>query len=631
MDDEALAALQAQVNALEAQVEWSRQLIETVPAIVMRVSLDGVIEYINRVLPEYASRHPRGQSIFSFAPADQHERMRAALERTRATLRPTSYESVAQAPDGQRDWYVTNVGPVLEAGRLVAFSLVSANVSRVHEAEARLAESRAKMQLALDAGNVGVWRWDMQSDAVEWDEKLDAMFGLLPHQSPRTVEQYLALVPVDQREAMQRHIARALETGLYPDFELRADLGQGPRWFIIKGGVLRDPDGRISGLLGGVIDVTERRQTEEQLRQAQKLQAVGQLAAGVAHNFNNMLAVILPALELFKANPRADAQELLDDALTSAVNAAQLVQQLMVFSRRPPAAGRRESLAEVVRRAVQLCRQIFEPWVALEVGALDAARFVEVDSSSMEQTVMNLLLNARDALEPGPQRATRIELSASFADEGALRRRLPELEGTFVELLVRDTGKGMDDATRARVMEPFFTTKPAGQGTGLGLSTAWATVRAHRGVLECPSEVGRGSTFRLLLPAGDAQVGGGRAATDVPEGAGQRVLLVDDQDAVRRAQAALLTASGFRVLHAASGTEALEVAAREPVDVVLLDFSMPGLSAAETLSGLRATNAALPVVCLSGLDVTLDGATAHLVKPVGHELLVRTLLAALKR
>ncbi|MBE2247925.1 MAG: PAS domain S-box protein, partial [Myxococcus sp.] len=616
-------ALDARVAALQAEVDRTRQLIETVPAVVMRVSLDGVIEYINRVLPEYASRQPQGQSIYSFAPPSQHEVMRSALERARETLQPTSFESVAQAPDGTRDWYVTNVGPVLEGGRLVGFALVSADVSRVHDAEARLAQSRVKMQLALDAGNVGVWSWDRRSDAVEWDEKLNAMFGLTPEQSPRTVQQYMALIPADQKEAMGRHIERALQTGLYPDFELRADQGDTPRWFIIKGGVIRDDEGQITGLLGGVIDVTERRQTEELLRQAQKLQAVGQLAAGVAHNFNNMLAVILPALELLKGRAAPADQELIDDALTSAVNAAQLVQQLMVFSRTPPAAGRKEALADVVRRAVQLCRQIFAPWVALELRALDAASWAEVDSAAMEQAVMNLLLNARDALEPGGARPTRIEVSAAFADPDTLRRRYPDLEGRYVELKVQDTGAGMSEATRLRIMEPFFSTKGAGRGTGLGLSTAWATVRAHHGFLECSSELGQGTTFSLLLPARGEPLRLTHAPSSVPNGAGQAVLLVDDQDAVRRSHAALLTGAGFRVLHAASGAEALEVGAREHVDVVLLDYSMPGLSAEETLAGLRRQRPRLPIICLSGLATTLEGASAQLLKPVSHEALVR--------
>jgi PAS domain S-box-containing protein len=501
----------------------------------------------------------------------------------------------------------------------------------LRRAEASLEESRAKMQLALDAGNVGVWRWDLATDEVAWDEKLDAMFGLTPDQSPRTVAQYMALIPEDQKPAMRAHIARALETGHYPDFELRADRSGGTRWFIIKGGVLRDTAGKVTALLGGVIDATERRHTEERLRQSQKLEAVGQLAAGVAHNFNNMLAVILASLEMLKTQPGYPNPALLEDALVSATNAAELVRQLMVFSRSQPDGGQRtEPLSEVVRRSVQLCAQTFDRSIALELGPLELAGSVKVDSGPMEQAVVNLLLNARDAL-PGTGRPGRIEVSV-VALGSAMRALHPDAEGPWVELRVRDNGQGMSAATRARMLEPFFTTKGARSGTGLGLSTVWATVRAHQGFLECESEPGKGTTFSVILPAQASPV-----ATLAPNhrapgavGAGAAVLIVDDQDAVRRAHEVLLRAAGFTVLTAASGAEAIAAAAGAPIDVVLLDYSMPGLSAEETLRGLRTTRPGLPVVCLSGLGATLEGATAQLTKPVSQEVLVGTLLRALE-
>ncbi len=633
-----LAALRARVRELEAALraasaEQARSLtlLETVPAVVMRVSLAGTIEYVNRVLPEYAAAGPDGpvgHRIFTFAPPDQHEVMRAALARTAQTLENASYESQSLAPDGTRDWYLTTVGPILEAGRLVGFALVCANVSRVRAAEDALTDSRARLELALDAGNVGVWRWDRQRDTVEWDEKLTAMFGLAPGQGPRTVSEYLALIPEDQREAMSAHIARALERGTYSDFELRADRPGGPRWFIIKGGLLRDAGGEVTGLLGGVIDVTERRRVDEHLRQAQKLEAVGQLSAGVAHNFNNMLAVILPALELARRELPPEHAQLLDDAALSATNAAQLVRQLMVFARSAPAAGaRREPLAEAARRAVDLCRQTFERRVELTLGDLEAARFASVESGPMEQALLNLLLNARDALgESGP---AVIDVSARRLAEPEVRRRHAEARGPHVELRVTDTGAGMDEATRRRMFEPFFTTKPHGHGTGLGLSTAWATVEAHRGFLDCDSAPGRGTTFSLLLPveATPAQTTPAQA-TPAVMATPRVVLLVDDEEAVRRATARALSAVGYTVLDAASGEEALRLAEASPVDVVVLDYSMPGLSAEETFAGLQRLRPGLPVVCLSGLNVTLAGARVQLLKPVRQAELVAALEAA---
>ncbi|MCC6336736.1 MAG: response regulator [Myxococcales bacterium] len=625
-------ALRAQVVRLEQDQAWTRTLLATVPAAVMRVSVDGVIEYINYVDPRYGVS-PVGRRIYDYAPADQHEVMRAALGKAAQTLRPATYESFAQAPDGVREWFVTHVGPVLEGGRLAGLVLVSVNASQVKQAQAELLESRAKLKLALDAGNVGVWRWDRVTDSVEWDEKLTAMFGLTPGSAPLTSVGFMALVSDDQRLAMAAHVARAVETGHYPDFELRLDRPDGTRWVIIKGGVLRDAAGNVTGFLGGVVDVTERRRLDEHLRQAQKLEAVGQLSAGVAHNFNNMLAVILPALELARVNADPADAELMSDALASAGNAAQLVRQLMVFSRRGPRPfSLREPLAAVVRRAVDLCRQTFERRVALELGDVDAARFASVEGAQMEQAVMNLLLNARDAVGHDAQRPARIAVAARRLTEAEARRRHLDARGAFVELIVTDTGCGMDEDTRRRMLEPFFSTKPTGRGTGLGLSTVWATVQAHRGHLDCESEVGRGTAVSLLLPVQDEPVPS--VTAEAPRrvetvGVGRVVLIIDDEPAVRRATVAVVRAAGFTALDAASGEEGVRLASTRPVDVVLLDYSMPGQSPQATLKALRQLQPNLPVVSLSGLGVTLEGVTAHLAKPVRPEELVKVLEAAL--
>lgn len=605
-------------------------ILESLPATVMRVSLDGTIEFVNRDLP---SEYPVGQSIYAQAPADQHDVMRSALERTRTQAQPTSWESFVLTPDGKRDWRVTTVGPILRGDQVVGFTLVTVGDSRIFKAEDALVESRARLKLALDAGNVGVWRWDKLRDLVEWDDKLSAMWGVTPERAPRNVAEFMALVPEAHRGSMGAHIGRALETGVYPDYELETETPTGTRVFIIKGGMLRGAAGEIVGLLGGVVDVTEQRHMHEHLREAQKLEAVGQLSAGVAHNFNNMLAVIVPALELAKLGSSGVDAQLLDDALTSATNAAQLVRQLMVFSRSHPHLGtQHEALADVARRAVELCRQTFERRVTLQLGDLDAARFASVEAGPMEQALMNLLLNARDAVMLEPSRPARIEVSARRVDAPEAERRQTEARGPYVELRVQDTGCGMDATTRRRMLEPFFTTKATGRGTGLGLATAWATVKAHYGFLECESELGEGTVFSLLLPAGESEVAqvAPSPPAGVASGAGRVVLLIDDEEAVSRANAAVLRAAGFKVLLASSGELALRLASGHTIDAVVLDYSMPGLSAQDTLAGLRRGRPGLPVVCLSGLGTTLEGATSQLIKPASRGELVRAIEEALR-
>lgn len=612
--------LEGEARTLPTRLSWAPTLLETIPAVVTRVSLTGVIEYINRVLPEYGSRHPVGETIYSFAPPDQHRVMRDAIARIRETLQPTTFETHALSPSGKRDWYLTTAGPIIEDGSLTGLVFVSTNVSRVRATESALLESKAHLELALAAADLGIWRWDRRTDEVQWDERLTALFRLPPERAPRTVNDFLALVSEDQREAMGAHIGRALETGVYPEFELRLDLPDEQRWLSIKGGMLRSESGEIIGLLGAVMDVTERRHFEEQVRRLQSLEAVGQLSAGVAHNFNNMLAVVVPALELARAVATPSEAELLDNALVSASNAAQLVRDLMLFGRRRTmVASQNESLAGVVRRAADLCRRTFERRFALEVGDLEPARRVMVDSASMEQAVMNLLINARDALASVTPRPARISVWARQVEPAESQHRFPGALGDYIELCIKDNGAGMDEATQRRALEPFFTTKPAGRGTGLGLSTVWATVRDHRGVLDWVSHVDVGTTFSLLLPVdGSNAVKTARRALDrqpTSEG-GKRVLVIDDEELVRRALKALVEAGGYEAVCAESGDAGVAIAQAQKFDAVLLDYSMPGMSAEDTLTGLRRAHPSISVLCVSGLGVDLPGADLQLAKPV---------------
>jgi two-component system, cell cycle sensor histidine kinase and response regulator CckA len=621
-----VAALEAESAARDDERAMLRTVVETMPAFVLRISLEGEIEFVNRVLPAYGERPLAGHSIYTFAAPDQHEVMRNALETVRRTGKVASFESIALAPDGTRDWYLTVVGPILHGDELVGLTLICSNVTRVKAAELALLESHERLAMALDAGNVGVWRWDSVHDHVEWDAKLCTMLGVEPDRAPRTRAEFLALASDDQRDALSEHIERALVSGIYLDFELRADLLAGTRWFILKGGAVRDASGAVVGLLGGVVDETLRKRLLLQVSEAQKLDALGQLSAGMAHNFNNMLATVIPALELAAREVRPPLTSLLEDAKETSLRSAELIKQLMLFSRRErPAQRRLESLETVLRRAIILCRGTFGPEITLSQRGVERAARVLVDGPQMEQTVLNLLLNARDALQVISGYNALIEITVEELPP-------PSRRGGAGELLlrVRDTGCGMDEATRARIFEPFFTTKAFGEGTGLGLSTAWATVRAHHGSLTCESTPGVGTSFSLVLPIDDAP-----ASTTPPQGppgapgSGELVLLIDDDRSLRQTIAALLEQAGYRVLSAPCGEEGVRLFRQHPAAVVLLDHSMPGQPPADTLAQLRELAPTLPVISFSGLGASLADATAHLQKPVDSATLLDAIRAAL--
>ena len=602
-----------------------RTILETIPAVVLRVSLGGVIEFVNRVLPEYSGAGLVGQSIYVFAPPDQHDAMRVALERTIRTRETSSYETIAEAPDKTRDWYLTTVGPILDGAELLGLTLICINISRLKEAEEALEQSRAERSMALAAGDVGLWRWDRASDVLHWDDKLCAMFGRTRQTAPRTgADVAVALMPADQVEMQRAHAQRAVHHGGDLDSELRVDLPDGVRWLMVKGGVIRDPNGEVPPVRrrDGRHHPGDRKRLEERVHQAQKLEAVGQISAGIAHNFNNMLAVIVPTLEMAKHTPSAVA--LLDDALTSAKHAAQLVKQLMIFSRgRDATQGRREPLAEVVRRAtVDLCCKTFERRIEWTCTGFATVEGIIVDAGDTELAIVNILLNARDALEHIGGRPARISVALRKLSREETTRRHPGQPGCSAELRITDTGVGMDEATRLRIFEPFFTTKEVGQGTGLGLSTAWAVLHAHHDLIDCESTPGVGTTFTLLLQSASAAADDtATPQTPALHSQGRVVLVIDDEPAVRRTTEALLKHLGFTVLCAASGEEGVSLGRDTHIDVVLLDYSMPGQAPQQTLLQLRAGRPTLPVICCSGLGTELVGATGTLLKPFGLDAL----------
>ena len=392
--------------------------------------------------------------------------------------------------------------------------------------------------------------------------------------------------------------------------------------------------------------VAERRRTEEQMRQTQKLESLGVLAGGIAHDFNNLLAGILGNVGIAKAEVEEgdDPGESLANIETAARRAADLTRQMLAYSGRGAFVIQRIDLSALVTEMAHLLSSAISKKAVLRLHTLHGLPSCEGDATQLRQVVMNLITNASDALGDAPGtitvttgvlQATRADLASTYIDE-----RLPEGEYVFLE--VADTGCGMDDETRARIFDPFFTTKFTGRG--LGLAATLGIVRGHRGAIGVESAPGRGTTIRLLLP-----VSAPPAAVEAPKvpaapepgvtswkGTG-RILVVDDEELVRSLASRVLEASGFEVVGATDGLEALEVFERSPdsIRLVLLDWMMPRLSGAETLDALRERRADLPVILSSGYaEQTVSGRlddrlTVFIQKPYRPQELLAKVKAAL--
>ncbi len=395
---------------------------------------------------------------------------------------------------------------------------------------------------------------------------------------------------------------------------------------------IRDPAGAVTSYIQTDRDVTREHELEDRLRQAQKMEAIGQLAGGIAHDFNNILTAIRGYGELARDPAASEDQRRadLDEVVANADRAAELTGQLLAFGRR--AVLRPEVLdpAAVVGGIVPLLRRLIGEHIRLVTSTAPGAGHVRVDRSQLEQVIVNLCVNARDAMPSGGR--LTIATAAVELDEADAARIAEATPGSYVELAVADTGTGMDEATRAHIFEPFFTTKPTGEGTGLGLATVYGIVHQSGGTIAVASEPGKGTTFRILLPVVEAERGEASPSGTAPAAAGgsETILLVEDEAAVRGFTRRALANHGYTVLEASDGATALRLASTHPrpIDLLLTDVVMPGLAGpdlARLVSDMQPTIRVLYVsgYVASAVDHVLFDQSASLAKPFTTEALLR--------
>jgi len=390
------------------------------------------------------------------------------------------------------------------------------------------------------------------------------------------------------------------------------------------------------------VDVTEQRRLEKQLRHSQKLEAVGQFAAGVAHDFNNILTVIQghTSLQLAARNIDADMANSLQQVSIAADRAASLTRQLLTFSRKQVVQPRVLDLNEVVRKLHDMLRRVIGEEIDLCCELSAGLPTIHADESSLEQIVMNLVVNARDAMPQGGRLAIRtafVEVDIEHAT-----RHPQALLGRFVRLSVADTGCGMSPDTLNHIFEPFFTTKEVGRGTGLGLATVYGIVAQQGGWIEVASQLDQGATFSLFLPGSEdsVEIPHAQEATDL-RGGDETILVVEDERAVRDVITSVLRCRGYEVLEAADGLEALDIwALRGPeVDLLLTDIVMPkGLRGNLLAERLRKDRADLKVIFSSGYSSNFGTEAAplpsrihFLQKPYKPEVLIKAVRDCLDR
>jgi PAS domain S-box-containing protein len=470
---------------------------------------------------------------------------------------------------------------------------------RANQLNQRLAEAQQVAQL-------GYWEVDSATGDVFWSDEMYRLCGMEPARGgdPPPTDFFLSCVHPDDRQRMAEAAQRALtdQRDFTEQYRLRGAGGK-MQTVLAKGRVVTDAGGHRK-LVGTVQNITDRVQLEHQLRQSQKMQAVGTLAGGVAHDFNNVLTVILSYSGIILAGMQEGDRYYteLQEISRAAERAGDLTRQLLTFSRQQVVQTRELSINNVVSDVERMLRRIIPANISLVLRLNPHVATVQADSGQLGQILVNLVVNARDAMPDGG--AIAIETSNVVLEEGQPPLPPDGPAGPYVQLVVTDTGVGMDEAVRARIFEPFFTTKEVGKGTGLGLATVYGIVQQSGGHIWVYSEPGVGTTFKIYFPALRSAESPRRGAT-VPQSmstGSETILLTEDEPAVRFATRTILEQAGYKVIEAANGHFALDTFRQrmDEIDLVITDMIMPGMNGRELADQLRAIRPDIRLVFTSG-------------------------------
>ncbi|MCM3878093.1 MAG: PAS domain S-box protein [Thermoanaerobaculia bacterium] len=515
-----------------------------------------------------------------------------------------------------------------EKGRFVA---LFDNITDRKRAEDSLRRGEKRWRALMENAGDAILIMSPDGTVVEVNRAAERLFGRA--QEGLIGRQFLEFLPAEERAAIRQHFGQMLAGGPARD-ENRHALRPDGQKVPIEVSASPVEIGGDQFVITIIRDVSERQQLEEQLRLSQKMEAVGQLAGGVAHDFNNLLTAILGYAEMLASRPALEsgAREEIGEIQSAAGRAAGLTRQLLAFSRK-------QVLEPVVLRAndlvadlEKLLRRVIGEDVDLVTRLDPSVGNVRADRGQLEQVIMNLVVNARDAMPRGGK--LTIETANADLDEGYAQRHASVRPGRYVMVAVSDTGTGMDEATAERIFEPFFTTKEKGKGTGLGLSTVYGIVKQSGGNIWVYSEPGKGTTFKVYLPRVEdvAAEGVARPADPLPARGNETILLVEDEGSVRTLARRILEKHGYRVLEAPNGIEAEKLAAESPekIDVLLTDLVMPDMAGTELASRLQGRHPTIRVLFMSGYtddavvrNGMLGRGRAFLQKPFTPAMLLR--------
>ncbi len=607
-----------------ADVLLSSDLLETLPDAIVAVDREGTIVQINsqtQSLFGYTRLELIGQKVEILVPEAshaQHHQHRASFAETPKTRRMgADLDLYGRRRNGSEFPVEISLSPlhtdkglfVLSAIRdisdrkRIAEELRRANEELHRRTTEQLGEYRTRMASIIDTSEDAIYGKDLNGMITSWNKGAERIYGYTPDE---IIGKHISILAPSDRTDEIPEILRKIARGETVDHFESMRVAKDGRILNVSISVspLQSAQGEIIGASAIARDITAQKKAEGQLHQSQKMEAIGRLAGGVAHDFNNILGIISACAEFLRDRiENAEPAQYIENIKKATERGSALTRQLLTFSRSSAIQPRLLDVNERLRDVGKLLRPLMGDDVEILIVAKSPAAVVEADPGQLDQIVVNLAVNARDAMPRGGKFI--LETRTENFDEEFAEQHQNMAAGKYILLAVSDTGTGMDEATVSRIFEPFFTTKEVGKGTGLGLATVYGIVKQSAGHIMVYSEPGHGTTFKIYLPSADHKIGLGSKAeveTVSPKRHGTTILLVEDDETMRSLTRQLLQQHGYTVLEADDGKSALDVveSRKGPIDLVLTDVVMRRMSGPELVERLHASHPDLKAVFMSG-------------------------------
>jgi PAS domain S-box-containing protein len=622
-----------------ANLLLSADLLEALPDAVVAVDRDGIIVQLNSQTQElfgYNRDELIGQNIEILVPEtyrSQHHQRRESFAQTPKTRRMGAgldlygrrrngsefpVEISLSPVSTEKEWFVLSAIRDISDRKRIAEELRRANEELHRRTAEQLGEYRSRLASIVDSSEDAILSKDLTGIVMSWNRGAERMYG---YPAKEVVGKHISiLAPSGRSDEVSKILQKIVDGETVDHYEsVRVTKDGRPLDVSLSVSPLTNAIGEVVGASVIARDITSQKRAEAQMRQSQKMEAIGRLAGGVAHDFNNVLGIINACAEFLRdrIDSAAEASLYVDNIRNAIERGTALTRQLLTFSRTSAIQPQILDLNDRLKDIGKLLRPLLGDDIEVLIVSRSISAVIEADPGQLDQVVVNLAVNARDAMPRGGKFI--LETGAAQFDEAFAAQHQAMSAGKYVQLAVSDTGHGMDETTVSRIFEPFFTTKEPGKGTGLGLATVYGIVKQSAGHIFVYSEPGHGTTFKIYLPDAEQKIGSGsnpEADSVSPQRHGSTILLVEDDEIMRHLTRQLLQEHGYTVVEADDGKGALEWLESNPaqIDLLLTDVVMRHMSGPELAERLHTSHPALKVAYMSGYTGELM-ANREILKP----------------